>query len=318
MRVLDAGTLKGLWSALPTPWNERGEVDEGILSRNCRRLAAAGIDGIYTTDSDGEFYAIELDQFQRLARSFAKAMETANVGAAMGVTWTSTQGIVDRIKSSCDAGIPNVHVGFPFFMPLAKPDVDRFWDDLAQAVPDARWIHYAHPQCGPPLTGADYARLAERFPEQLIGTKLSERDILRLTEILMRSPELAHFVTDPILAPGMMLGAKGCYSYWVNTMPSWHRRYMEACLSGDWATADVCHKRLIEFELAHVQPIVEAGHSHGIIGKARGALTPFLEETGITKAPYTPVSHELWEQLKIGFERYWAAEIESEGFLRRD
>ena len=313
MRALSPGTLRGLWSAVPTPWDVRGELDEGVLGRNCEQLAAAGIDGIYTTDSDGEFYAIELDEFRRLARAFGAAMEAVHLDAAMGVTWTHTRGIIERIKASCDAGIPNVHVAFPFFMQLAASDVDRFWDDLARAVPEARWIHYAHPRCGPALSGADYARLAQRFPEQLIGSKLSERDIIPLTEILMRSAGLAHFITDPILAPGMMLGAKGCYSYWFNTLPHWHRRYMDACLAADWAVAGACHKRLMEWELTHMQPIQAAGHNHGIIGKARGTLTGFLEETGITRAPYAPVPAELRRPLKAAFDEYWAAEIAAEG-----
>ena len=107
------------------------------------------MDGIYTTDSDGEFYAIELDVFKQLARAFGRAMEQARadaapVHAAMGVTWSSTRGIIDRAKAACDAGIPNLHVAFPFFMPLAKSDVDRFFENLAREVPQSRWIHYAH------------------------------------------------------------------------------------------------------------------------------------------------------------------------------
>lgn len=312
MRALDVRTLRGLWSAVPTPWKENGAIDDGMLRRNCERLAAGGIDGIYTTDSDGEFYAIELDEFRQLARFFAKAVEGVSVDAAMGVTWTNTQGIIDRIAAACDVGIPNVHVGFPYFMPLAAGDVDRFWEDLARAVPHARWIHYAHPRCGPALTGTDYARLARRFPEQFIGSKLSDRDLLRLTEILARSGELAHFVTDPIMAPGMLLGARGCYSFWFNTMPGWHRRYMDRCLAGDWAAATACHKKLVDWELAHIQPLLAAGHNHGIIGKARGMLTSFLEETGTTRAPYGPVPADMRQRLKVAFDEYWADEVRAE------
>jgi len=317
MRALSRETLKGLWSAVPTPWDRHGNIDEGILSRNCERLAAAKVDGIYTTDSDGEFYAIELDRFRQLARCFAKAVDTVRVDAAMGVTWTHTQGVIDRLKACCDVGIPTVHVAFPFFMPLATSDVDRFWEDLARAVPEGRWIHYAHPRCGPALIGVDYVRLAQRFPEQFIGTKLSDRDIIRLTEILMRAPALAHLVTDPIMAPGMMLGAKGCCSYWVNTLPRWHRRYMDTCLAGDWTAAGECYKRLLEWELTNLQSMVAAGHNHGIIGKAQGALSGFLEDTGITQPPYAPVSAELWGRLKLAFDQYWAAELAAEGFPQR-
>jgi len=312
VRTLNRRTLKGLWSAVPTPWAEHGGIDESVLRRNCAKLAGAGVDGIYTTDSDGEFYAIELDEFRQLARLFGQVMEQMGVDAAMGVTWTHTRGVIDRIKASCDAGIPNVHVAFPFFMPPARSDVDRFWEDLAGAVPEARWIHYAHGRCGPALTGSDYARLAGRFPEQFIGSKLAEADLIRLTEILMRSPELAHFVTDPTMGVGIMFGAKGCYSYWVNTLPGWQRRYMDACLAGDWATAAACHKKLIEWELTCMQPLRDAGCRHGIIGKARGALTGFLEDSGITRPPYYPVGPEMQSRLQAAFDAYWSEELRAE------
>jgi len=210
MTRLTSTTLRGLWAAVPTPWKPGGGIDAGTLRRNCERLAdIARVDGIYTTDSDGEFYAIELDEFRQLARMFGKAVEAARVDAAMGVTWSSTQGVIDRLKAARDAGIPNAHVGFPMFMPMARSDVDRFWGDLARAVPDTRWIHYAHPRCGPTMTGADYTRIAKPFPEQLIGTKLVTGSISEITEILQRAPQLAHFVVDPTRGPAGFLGARG-------------------------------------------------------------------------------------------------------------
>jgi dihydrodipicolinate synthase/N-acetylneuraminate lyase len=331
MNSLDRGTHRGLWAALPTPWTRSGELCAQTIARNCAALASAGVDGIYTTDSDGEFYAIELDLFTKLSRAFGRAMEQAEqhaskalpsaeaggggpgrIDAAIGVTWSHTRGVIDRIKAACDAGIPNVHVAFPFFMPLAKSDVERFFDDLAEAVPQARWIHYAHARTGPTLTGADYARLARRFPEQLIGTKLSCADQLQLAEILIRSPELAHLVVDPIMLPGMMLGARGCCSYWVNTLPRWQRRYMDWCLARQWDQARGCHLKLLEWELTHIAPLRAAGHLHGIISKARAALTNFLADTGYTQPPYYPVPPQVQEQLAGAFATYWAEELREE------
>jgi 4-hydroxy-tetrahydrodipicolinate synthase len=319
MRSLSSGTLQGLWSAVPTPWTPAGRLDQDMLARNCHRLIEAGVDGIYTTDSDGEFYAIELAEFRTLARAFGKAMRDRGprgpFDAAMGVTWCNTQGIIDRLKGACDAGIPNVHVAFPFFMPLAKDDVDRFFDDLATAVPQARWVHYAHPRCGPALTGRDYARLSARFPEQFIGTKVSPTDTTVLSEILLNAPNLAHFVVDPIMLTGMLLGAKGCYSYWVNTLPAWHRHYMDCCLSGKWDEARGYHLKLIRFELDHISKLRAAGYLHGIIGKARGALSRFLEDTGQTRPPYYLVPQQMLLDLRRGFEQFWKTELAREAML---
>ena len=310
MRALTRETHRGLWAALPTPWTSTSSLDADVLTDNCRRLAAARVDGIYTTDSDGEFYAIELDEFQQLARVFGRAIERTAVDAAMGVTWCNTRGIIDRVKAACDAGVPNVHVAFPFFMPLAKSDVDRFFDDLAQAAPQARWIHYAHGRTGPPLRGADYDRLARRFPEQLIGTKLSWPEHAQLADAILASPQLSHFVVDPILLPGMMLGARGCCSYWVNTLPHWQRRYMDACLEKRWDEARQCHNRLLTWEQTHIAPLRAAGHLHATIGKARAALTGFLRDTGVTRAPYYPVCDSMQAELKRVFQQYWSGELD--------
>ena len=313
MRALDRNTLQGLWPAIPTPWDQAGKLDSGILTENCSRLAAAGVDGVYTTDADGEFYAIELEEFEALAKAFSRAMETTGVDAAMGVSWFNTQGVVDRIRIAVDAGIPNVHVALPLFMPLAGSDVDRFFDDLAKQVPEARWIHYGHPRSQPTLTGKDYARLAEYFGNQFIGTKIAAAfDLIQLTEILTHAPILAHQVGDATLAVGVLLGACGNCSYWANTLPGWSRRYMDACMVGDCSVAAASHKKLIQWECEHVAPLLDAGYRHGIIGRALGELTGFLVAGNPTRAPYGPVSTQLQAQLQSAFDTFWADEIRQE------
>ena len=55
-----------------------------------------------------------------------------------------------------------------------------------------------------------------------------------------------------------------------------------------------------------------AGHSSGIVGKARAALSHFLEETGNTRAPYYPADPEMVQSLKVSFRTFWADELRSE------
>jgi dihydrodipicolinate synthase/N-acetylneuraminate lyase len=309
MRSLTSATLAGLWAAIPTPWDAHDRLDPAVLKTNCHRLAEAGADGIYTTDSDGEFYAIELEEFAQLAKSFGRAMDSCGKDAAMGVTWSNTRGVIDRMRAARDTGIVNVHDAFPVFMPLAASDVDRFFEDLATAVPEARWIHYAHPRCGPLLGAADYDRLQRRFPQQFIGTKLGTSDFTALSDIFIRSPQLAHLVVDPTMFPGMMLGARGCCSYWFNTLPRWHRRFFDACAAKRWDEARTSHLKLLEWELKHIAPLRAAGHLHGIVGRARGALTGFLQHSHSTRAPYYPVSDELQSKLQRVFDEFWAEEV---------
>src|SRR5690606_7201737 len=114
----------------------------------------------------------------------------------------------------------------------------------------------------------------------------------RLTEIIGSTPHLAHGLTDFTIVPGMLLGGRGVYSFWVNTLPRWHRQLVSLCLAGQWSEAIKMQSKFNNWEAECVQPLVKRGYLHGIVGKARCAASGFLEDTGFTRPPYRPVPQE--------------------------
>lgn len=305
MSISSASDLRGLWAAVPTPWDSSGRIQPDVLERNIARYAEIPMDGVYTTDSDGEFYALELDEFRILSKSFSHAMSQTQMAAALGVTWSHTQGIIDRMKVGIDHGVNAFHIAFPYWMPLSNSDHERFWEDLAKAVPEARWIHYNTARAHRVLKGKDYARLAAQYPDQMIGTKLGSFSLFDIVDCISSSPQLAHLAVDYTTVPAMMVGAVGTCSYWANTLPRWTRRMTDLCFQGEWQEAMRMQHFLLVWETRHVAPLREAGHLHGIVGKARGALTGFLEDSGYTKPPYYPVSESLMREFKTAFNNYW-------------
>lgn len=310
MNPLNRNTLYGVWAPLPTPWTEKFHLSASILEENVRRYQERGINGIYMTDSDGEFYAIELDSFKELAAMFAKAMAQTSMAAAMGVTWSHTEGIISRIRLALEFGIPNVHIAFPYWMPLAKPDLPRFFDDLAKAAPDARWIHYRTPRAHMLLSGIEYAHYQRRYPDQFIGTKLVTSDIAEISDIITHAPQLSHFVTDYCAVPAALAGARGVYSYWVNTLPDWTLRTWHLCEEGRWEEAMSRQSKLIRWETNFISRLRQLGHNHGIIGKARAALNGFLVDEGRTRPPYYSIEASVLEELKREFKTFWADELD--------
>lgn len=313
--IVKPSELLGLWSAIPMPWTDSGSLDEPMLRRNVERLAGVPCDGIYSTDSDGEFYALELEEFAVFVRIFSASMSQVQCGVQVGVTWTNTSGIIDRIKVCLDHGISTVHVCYPYWMPLNETDVMRFWSDLAAAAPAARWIHYNTPRGHVRMRAEQYQWLAAEFPDQFIGTKLGSQNFLELSEIIGSTPQVSHFVTDFTIVPGYLLGGRGVYSFWVNTLPGWHRKLIDYCLEGSWSEAMAMQSKFIRWECACVEPLVQKGYLHGIIGKARGAVTGFLEDHGKTRAPYGPVPTADIEALSEMFQLWWLEEAQEEGLL---
>ncbi len=95
---LTRDNLHGVWAATATPFDADDRFDEAVFRENIRRLHAAGVHGIYTTDSDGEFYAIEFEEFKRIVTVFADETQRLGVPAQVGVTWCNTQGMLDRLE----------------------------------------------------------------------------------------------------------------------------------------------------------------------------------------------------------------------------
>ena len=316
MRALHSDQLKGVWAAVPTPWTPDFKLNVEHLEDNLAKYASCGVTGVYTTDSDGEFYALELHQFRELAAHFGRALSRTSLEGAMGVTWSHTAGIIDRIKASLDAGIPNVHVAFPYWMPLAKPDVPRFFEDLAEQAPEARWIHYRTERAHILLNGKDYTLLKQNYPDQLVGTKLGTSNITEIVEIVSNAPSVAHFMGgDSCAVFGALAGAQGVYSYWVNTLPRWTLETWHLCETKQWAEAVQRQCKLIRWEKEAIEKLRAKGHCHGIIGKARTGLTHFLSDEGLTRAPYYPVAPSDLAELRHSFDLFWSEEKEKERFV---
>lgn len=312
--IKNSAEIFGLWAAVPMPWDDRGRLDDGMLQRNIDRLAEVPCEGIYSTDSDGEFYALELDEFEAFVATFAKCLAPHDCGVQVGVTWTNVQGIIDRMKVCLDHGISTFHICYPYWMPLNAEDIKYFWHDLAAAVPQSRWVHYNTPRGHVVMKGNQYQWLAKEFPEQFIGTKLGTQNFLELSEIITSTPQIAHVVTDFVTVPAMMLGARGTYSFWVNTLPKWQRQLMDHCANGQWEEAMKMQAKFNSWEYECIEPIVRQGYLHGIVGKARCAASGFLEDAGYTRAPYHPVPEAITLKLSGQFQDWWANELRDEEF----
>ncbi len=296
--------LHGVWAAIATPFDESDHLDEGVLRENIRRLAAAGVHGIYTTDSDGEFYAIEIDEFKQLMRVFADETQKLGVPTMAGVTWCNTQGMVDRLQYAASCGILGAHVGHPFFMPMTPESYRAFWRDVHKAVPEEfALIHYNTPRVHNYQHGADYAVLLREIPN-LIGTKHVGGDVPDFLSLIADSPELSHFTGEHSFTPFMFLGARGIYSWFTNFNARYMIDWYDDCVNKRWDQALHRQRRMHAFSRAK-RILAGPGNLHGIINKAMAAASPFLVGLNRTRRPYLPVQDDVVEQFtRIAKEQF--------------
>jgi dihydrodipicolinate synthase/N-acetylneuraminate lyase len=266
--------------------------DAGMLRENLRRLAAAGVHGAYTTDSDGEFYAIELDEYRQIVDAFADEAQRLGLPTQVGVTWSHTRGIVDRLRYAAGRGILGAHVGHPIYMDMTPDSFRQFWADVSGAVPETfGLIHYNSARMPHLLGPADYVRLAAEVPN-LVGSKHTGRSFPDFLSLVQTTPQLAHFTLDDVLVPYVMFGARGNYSWFVNFNPAYALAWYEHCVAGRWAEAKHCQERFHRF-LRLKREVIGAQTYHGIANKAVAAASDFLVPHPRTRRPYLPVPDEV-------------------------
>jgi 4-hydroxy-tetrahydrodipicolinate synthase len=223
--------LHGVWAAIPLPWQEDDSLDGGLLREIVLRYKAAGVDGVYTTGTDGELSALDFDDFARMVDVFAAAVAEADMPAQVGCTWLHTKGVLQRIAYAVDHGIRCVQLAPPFWTPLSDLELVRFFATLSEQFPDIGVVHYNIPTARF-LHGRDYAKILPEAPT-LIGSKHTGGSPGELMGCLAHAPSMHHFVIDGQAMPGAMLGAKGIYSFTVNLNPGWVVDFWAACARGD-------------------------------------------------------------------------------------
>jgi 4-hydroxy-tetrahydrodipicolinate synthase len=294
---LTRANLHGVWAAIATPFDAHDRFDAGILRENMRRLCAAGVHGIYTTDSDGEFYAIELDEYRCIVDAFADEAQRLGMPTQVGVTWSNTRGMIKRLRYAAERGILGAHVGHPFFMPMTPESYRAFWQDVGQAVPETfALIHYNTPRVHNYQRGPDYAVLQREIPN-LIGTKHVGGDFFEFLTLVSDAPELSHFTGEHAFTPYTMFGARGIHSWFANFNARYMVDWYDDMRAGRWQEATHRQRRMHAFMRAS-EALHEGGNLHGVLGKAITACSPFLVANNRTRRPYLPVREESLERFR--------------------
>ena len=283
------GRLHGIYAAVPAAWDESDRFDATVFRDNVARLIDAGVHGVYTTGTDGEWHALEFDEFGLMVDAFAAEVRDRAVGTQVGCTWINTRGAIQRARYALERGICTVQVALPMWLPLTGDEVLGFFRDLSGALPDARLIHYNTHLAKNFLQPSDYRRIHEKVPS-LIGTKfLGSLD--ELIDIVRAVPELVHFASDGTYALGRIIGARGIYSWLANINPEIALALYAASERGDLPEAVRLQSRIREFE-SLILGFLSKGYAPIAVLSVAIALSGFLQANLRLQAPYRPMTAE--------------------------
>lgn len=126
-KILARQKIRGLWIAIPTPFTDRGRLDEDVLAASVDYyIDGLGVDGIFCGGVMGEFWALTTAE-RRLCH---ETVLTATAGRVPLIAHTGHhvfQDAVDLTAHAADIGIDFAIVMNPYFPPRPSDELVKQW-----------------------------------------------------------------------------------------------------------------------------------------------------------------------------------------------
>ncbi len=133
--MLTRNDLVGPWAGMPVAWDKNLNFDEQAYRADLERACKAGVPGVYTAGTTGEFYAMELDEWKEIGRVTVDECKKHGTPAMLGITSTYTLGAQRRAEYAAEVGADAVQVALPFWMELDDREVIGFFEDVVKPCP---------------------------------------------------------------------------------------------------------------------------------------------------------------------------------------
>jgi 4-hydroxy-tetrahydrodipicolinate synthase len=276
--------IKGIIPAMVTPFNEDESLNEAALRELVDYLIDGGVQGLFPTGSQGEFYALTPDERQRIWEVVIDQTQ-GRVPVYAGTGAVTTREVIDLNRRAEAAGVDAVSVLTPFFISPTQEELYRHYVAIADAT-GLPVILYSNPgRTGNLTLSTDLvARLADH--PNIVGIKDSSGDLTMTIEYIRRTGEdfTVLLGRDTLIYAGLVHGARGSITATANVAPSLVVEIYKAFIEGDLDRALDAQQRLAPLRLAFglgTFPVVvkEALAMVGIpAGPARGPVATMAPE----------------------------------------
>lgn len=234
--------LQGCGTALVTPFQAGGAIDEELVRSLVRRQVAAGIHFLVPGGSTGEGVTLNRSEKVRLVELTVEAA-SGEVPVIAGCGGNDTAEVAALAGSLEGTGAAGLLVVTPYYN---KPTPDGLFLHYA-AVADATSlpivVYNVPSRTGINVNAETLARLAA-IPG-VAAVKEAAGDIMQMARVVQAVP--ADFAVlsgdDAATLPAMALGAHGLISVVSNQIPGPMAELCDRCLAGDFAGARRVHRR---------------------------------------------------------------------------
>jgi 4-hydroxy-tetrahydrodipicolinate synthase len=237
--------MRGCATALVTPFNSDGSIDEAGLTRLIEYQLAGGVKLLVPCGTTGESATMTEEEDQRvIKRTIELARGRAHVIAGTGSN--ATAATIENSKIARALGADAVLVVAPFYNKPTQEGLYAHFRAVAEAVAAPIVIYNVPGRTSCNIFAETTLRLA-RDCENIVAVKEASGNLSQIMEILRERPDGFRVLSgdDALTFAMIALGADGLISVASNQAAELMSRMVDLALDGKWKEARELHYRLL-------------------------------------------------------------------------
>ena len=287
-RTSTTPTLRGALTALVTPFQRDGSLDEAAFRQLVSWQLMAGIDGLVPCGTTGESPTLSTDEREALIGIAVEAARNARgrerVTVLAGTGTNDTAATIEATRRAAALGADAALVVAPYYN---RPD-QRMLEAHYRAVADDGAlpvvVYNVPSRTGTNVEAATLLRLAEH--PRIVGTKEASANLDQIATILRDRPDGFSVLAgdDAWTLTVLAHGGDGVVSVASNEIPSQMVALCAAARVGDWEEARRIHERYLDlFRVNFISPNPVP---------AKAALAAMGLMTDMVRQPLLPLADE--------------------------
>ena len=237
--------VRGCGTALITPFQQDGSIDDSALRSLVAWQVDSGIDFLVPCGTTGETPTLSHDEWLQVIDTTIEVV-AGRVPIVAGATSNSTQEAVTKAKEVASRpGVDAILTASPYYNKPTQEGQYRHFRAIAEAVDKPLILYNVPGRTGANIEPSTLARLAE-IPN-IAGVKEASGNMTQIADVLNAVPPtfLVFSGDDAITLPVIALGGVGIISVASNEIPHEMASMTQAALANDWDTARALHRKYL-------------------------------------------------------------------------
>ncbi len=238
--------MRGVWTAIITPFTQSGELDLNALKKILRDQADAGISGVIPCGTTGEAPTLTNDEKKLMIQTCVQELKGSPVRVVAGTGSNVTRDTVEFSQWASSAGVDGVLVVTPYYNKPSQSGMEEHFKAVASEINCEVIVYNVPGRTGVSLTANTVARLAKHPKIRTIKEATGNPTLS--SEILYQAAQQGVQIDvlsgdDATYLPLLSIGAVGVISVASNLFPRAMVELQKSFDTGDLKKALEIHQR---------------------------------------------------------------------------